>query len=75
MNVFFQLHHVLLNRDPYPLLLRIYRMTTNPPPKRRAQKGSVRPEDLATEFKRRTQYLLDEDLPADVKRALKRLEH
>src|SRR5689334_17076481 len=54
MSVRFRFHYFFISRDPHPVVLRIYRMTTKPPPKRRRPKEPVRPHDLAQILKERS---------------------
>jgi len=72
MNVFFRFHYFFLSPDPYPLVLRIYKMTTKPP-KRQPPKQPVLPQELALEFKKRAAPTLKEEPPTEMVRLLAKL--
>ena len=63
--------------DPYPLLLRIYRMALESPKQDPMhpddEEATVRPRDLAPKFKERTQPVLNEHLPEEMMQLIAKL--
>jgi hypothetical protein len=73
MTVRFEFHYYTLSLLPYPLILRVYRMTTKPLPKRTRSGELVRPDYLAPKLKERSSYVLEQELPEDMRLLIKRL--
>jgi hypothetical protein len=71
MSIRFRLHYFFVSRDPYPILLRIYRMTVEPTPKAEPPKEPVLPQELAPEFKKRTNGVVRQELPEEMARILR----
>lgn len=76
-DVVFRFHYHFVILDPYPLLLRIYRMALEPPRQDPMlpdnEEATVRPRDLAAKLKERTQPVLSEHLPENMMQLITKL--
>lgn len=75
--VIFRFHYYFVTMEPYPLLLRIYRMVLEPPKQDPMhpddEEATVRPRDLAPQFKERTRPVLSEHLPEEMRQLITKL--